>query len=149
MFEFLKKRTPSNQIERVYERLLPYQEKYQMAGLNVDFRKIAPKSLVESVFELSHDVQTTAHLIRVLQQRQVAEGMLERLDIAQVKSQMGTEAAKRDADEHYASIKAFCDSIIDLVDKEEIVKNQSIGNFLEENLSSLLAAGAKYSMKFS
>lgn len=150
MFKFFKKRKePENQVERVYQRLLPYQEKYQLAGLNVDYRRLAPTPLVQNLLNLSDDIQTTVHLVRVLHQRQAAEGMLEKVDVAAAKSEMGDAAAKKDADEHYESIKVFCDSIIDLVDSGEIARKQAVGNFLDENISAIMAAGAQYSMRFS
>jgi uncharacterized protein YutE (UPF0331/DUF86 family) len=151
MFNSFKKKPArsADPIQKVYQRLLPYQEKYKLFGLNVDYKSIAPESLVRSLYGLSNDVQTTAHLVRVLQQRQFAEGILDRVDVEAVRSSMGRDAAKRDADEHYQSIKEFCDSIIDLVDLGEITRDQPVGRFLDENISAIMVAGSIYQMRFS
>ena len=154
MFEKFKralgmKLSSEEAVREVYSKFAYEQQLYQSAELRFDIQRLAPPNLVKDLFCLSNDVTTTYHLLRILVQRHFAEGILERVDPTEVTSRMGVSAAKNDAEDQYQVAKNFCDEIVGLCEIGTISQSPAVGQFVEDNLSAILSAYARYSMQFS
>lgn len=149
MFEFFKKRKQSPEMiaEKIYLTLVPYEQVFAMAGLEVSFRKWIPIKSVIDLFNLSDDIGTTSNLIRVAFERHHAEGLLRTLNIDALIKEGGPELSNKEVDDYYETAKNFCDEIMSKTESGEISRDPRVGNYLSENLAAILTAYSTLRMK--